>query len=147
MNIQQYNSFNKFDKCPVCVPDPNEVLDLKNLNPVWEIIKNAWIISWANKLDDIDIANVVNWYNLYKTAYSYPDREHKLSKKWEWIFEDINKQKWKSDIMWLVEIAIWRLLQNEYEKKGYDVRVRKTTNFDDVTSWIDYIVEYFKIIW
>jgi len=129
------------------VPDPNEVLDLRNLKPIWEIIKgNLTNFNWIN-LDDEDISNLMNWYNSYKYIYSYPEYEHKLSKKWKWIFEKINKDKWKEDIMWLVEIAIWRLLQVEFEKRWYDVRVRKTSNFDDITSWIDYIVEYLDNNW
>lgn len=124
------------------VPDPNNVLKREYLNPVWEILKgNISDINRSN-LDNEDISQLLNWYENYKIIYSYPENKHKLSKKWKWIFEEINISKWKSDIMWLVEISIWRLLQNEFEDKGYDVRIRKTTNFDDVTSGIDYVVEF-----
>ena len=129
------------------VPDPNEVLNTKYLKPIWKILKNEWKNIWQSKLEDEDISNLLNWYESYKIIYSYPETEHKLSKKWKWIFEKINKQKWKEDLMWLVEIAIWRLLQAEFEKRDYDIRIRKTSNFDDITSWIDYVVEYYDNNW
>ncbi len=129
------------------VPDPNWVLNLKYLKPIWKLLKSKWLDIWKNNLEDEDIANLLNWYDWYKFIYSYPEKEHKLSKKWQWIFEKINKNKWEDDLMWLVEIAIWRLLQTEFENKWYDVRVRKTSNFDDITSWIDYIVEFHNKKW
>jgi len=124
------------------VPDPNNILDLKNLKPIAKLLKN-WVedVRWI-KLDDEDISNLVNWLYNYKIIYSYPEKNRKLSKKWESIFKDIEKSKWEYDIMWLVEIAMWRLLQYEFEKKWYNVRLRKTTNFDDITSSIDYVAEF-----
>lgn len=131
----------------ITVPDENNILKLKDLNNIWKYIKNTWIDLDKINLDDIDMSNLINWYNNYKIAYSYPERENKLSKKWKWIIEKINNDKWESDIMWLVEISIWRLLQNKFEKEWHDVRVRKTTNFDDITSGIDYVIEFFDKNW
>ena len=138
---------NKSIDSTLVTPDPNEILNLKYLKPIGKIIKSDMTdFNWV-KLDDEDISNLMNWYSSYQIIYSYPETEHKLSKKWKWIFEKISISKWKEDLMWLVEIAIWRLLQNEFEKKGYDVRVRKTSNFDDITSWIDYITEFHDKQW
>jgi hypothetical protein len=130
------------------------VLDLKYLKPIWKIIKNWLTDIKNNNLDNEDISNLLNWYNDYNIIYSYPEGVNKLSKKWDWIFDKINQNKWEEDLMWLVEIAIWRLLQAEFEKRWYDVRVRKTSNFDDITSWIDYVVEFnnkkweiYEVVW
>lgn len=131
----------------VWIPDPNEVLDRRNLNPIWEAIKSNFSNIDLIDLDDQDISNLMNWYNNYKIAYSYPELNHKYSNKWQWILEKQSIEKWKSDIMWLVEISIWRLLQYIFEMNWGNVRVRKTTNHDDVMSWLDYIVEFYEEDW
>lgn len=60
------------------VPDPNEILDLKLLNPVWKIIKSSSENIYSSSLDDEDLSNLLNWLNNYKIIYSYREWENNL---------------------------------------------------------------------
>jgi len=128
------------------VPDKNNVLDYKYLSDTskaFRILENWWLFNepiWVLDLEDLN--NLEKWYFWYSAWYSYRAKERNLSKKEEQKFNDIEKSKWNLDIMNLVEISIWRLLEKYFFDNWDNVRVRKTTTFDDVNSWMDYIIEF-----
>lgn len=131
------------------VPDENEVLDKNFLNPIWKFLKNNWEISDIN-LDDEQLSNLMNWYNSYKMLYSYPWSDVSQNK----LINNFESEVWRYDLMNLVEVSVWILLQNEFDSKWYNARVRKTSKNDDVNSWVDYIIEFYdnkrkieKLLW
>jgi len=130
----------------IWVPDENKVLEYRKLSDTAEafkILENDWLFSekmWSLDLDDLN--NLEKWYFSYRSLYSYKTKKRKLSKKEKQKFSDIEKSKWNLDVMNLVEISIWRLLEKYFYDTWENVRVRKTTTFDDVNSWMDYIIEF-----
>lgn len=130
----------------VWVPDENNVLDYRELWSVCKALKmlDNWEqlpdIIWTNSKKYLD--NLEEWYKSYKIIYSYPENERKLSPKEIKKFRDIEESKQGLDIMNLVEISAWRYLEKKFHDNWEDVRIRKTTNYDDVKSWMDYIIEY-----
>lgn len=125
--------------------DNHEVLDLSFLKPIWEIISKIdkwesveWIKWWKN---------IYNWYNDYKVMYWYSDLYNKKTPKQLEIIQEISSKKNNSDIMNLVEIAIWRLVEKYFNDKFSNVRVRKTSLWDDYFWSIDYILEFKDSEW
>lgn len=132
-------------------PDPNNIFDYKNLKPIWELLKliDSWKefgnIYW---LDDEDIENIKKWYENYKLLYSYrPSSDRVYTKQQREKFKNLDKSKWKYDLMNLVEISIGRLLEKSFMDNWDEVRIRKTTTYDDVNSWLDYVIEFFDDDW
>ena len=128
------------------VIDKEKILDYKNLLDISlllkQIDKNISLSSKIKFLDDSDIKNIEKWYRSYNMIYSYPSVERKLPKEEIKKFEKIDNSKTDFDIMNLVEISTWRLLEKFFFDNGDNVRIGKTITFDDVNSWMDYIVEF-----
>jgi len=126
--------------------DKKEVLDYKNLTNIakaFKILEEWGLTKWEIwNLDETDLANFEKWYFSYRALYTYSSKERKLSKRDKEKFRIIEKSKWEIDIMNLVEIAIWRLLEKYFFDNWDYVRIKKTTTFDDVNSWLDYIIEF-----
>lgn len=131
----------------------NWVYDENNvLNPwtkdIWYSLKSIFEWSEINpqklyKIDLQDLDNLSSWYDKYKIISSYPEKKDRIfSEKDKNLIAEIKSKKWNLDLMNLVEISIGWLLEKSLEDSGFNVRVRKTSDFDDFKSWIDYIVEY-----
>ena len=117
--------------------DKNEILDLEFLKPIWEVLSkiDSWEeVEWFDKIKD--------WYNTFKIVYSYTDAYNPKTKEQLSRIKEISNKKDSSDIMNLVEIAIWRLLESYFSNKMNNVKVRKTSIWDDYFGSVDYIVEF-----
>ncbi len=127
--------------------DENKIFNLV-IKDIWYILKS--ISEWneinpqkLHKIDSADLDNLSSWYEKYKIISSYPtNKDRILSERDENLIDEIKSKKWNLDLMNLVEISIWGLLEKSLEDSGFNVRVRKTSDFDDLKAWIDYIVEY-----
>lgn len=120
--------------------DKNEVLDISFLSPIWEIIsklEKGESVDWLTWWDKIK-----SWYDDYKVMYSYSDKYNLKTPKQLEIIQEINSKKDNSDLMNLVEISIWRLLEKYFSEAMPWARVRKTTLADDYFWSIDYIIEF-----
>lgn len=129
------------------VIDENKIFNL-DTKDVWYILKS--ISEWneinyqkLHKLDTRDLDNLSSWYEKYKIISSYPQKKDRiLSERDKNLISEIKSKKWNLDLMNLVEISIGWLLEKSLEDSWFNVRVRKTSDFDDFKSGIDYIVEY-----
>jgi len=127
-------------KNEIQLADSNEVLDLEFLKPIWRILslldtwKSIEWIKWAKKVEE--------WYKIFKVMYSYTDSYNKKTWYQEDIISKISAKKENCDLMNLVEISVWRLLESYFSSKLDNVRVRKTTMADDYLWSVDYIIEF-----
>lgn len=137
--------------------DENEIITplTKNIGSSLRLISEWNLLNEINNLDKDDLLNLFSWYEKYKIISSYPSSRNKkfLDQDTDFI-SSIKSKKWKCDLMNLVEISISSLLEKSLFDLKYEVRVRKTSDFDDFRSGIDYIVEYFdkdkkltKVVW
>lgn len=152
--IQKWDSF-----IENWIYDENEIITslTKNIGAAMKSFSadTFYIKENNSKLDDIDFLNLFSWYEKYKIISSYPSSRNKkfLDQDTDFI-SSIKSKKWKCDLMNLVEISVSSLLEKSLFDLKYEVRVRKTSDFDDFRSGIDYIVEYFdkdkkltKVVW
>lgn len=139
------------------INDYDKVLKTKLLWPIWEFfsIRENWkkydpIIEWS-EVDKEDLLKLEEWFNKYTEENTY-----KSYKKWSDLENLLDKKKWDFNLMNLVEISIWKLLEyklNLSKNWNDSVKVKTTTKLDDYKSWIDYIIEFYKnwkidrIIW
>ena len=140
------------------VPDENQILEYTNLKKISDAFKDikkpkkeSDLLWW---LDEIDSVNFRKWYESYSVLYTYPKVDRKLYWETKKKFDKVEKSKWDFDIMNLVEISAWRLLEKYFHDNWDNVRVRVTSKFDDFNWGVDYIIEFLetdenwkKIVW
>lgn len=138
------------------INDENRVLNWKILNPIWLLIstldkknidKDCLSLlkqKLTNKYFDWeDFDSIVSWYTDYSLMHTYPSRDVNLWDRTKKIDSFIEWSKDRFDLMNIIEIWVSRLLEEKYKNKWHNVRVMKTTKWDDYHAKLDYIVEFF----
>lgn len=133
------------------VYDPECILDVWFLYKIAKTLKqfehNEFYpeIKW---FDENDVDNLRKWYAVYQKFYSYETKNKiNITDKQKKIIKKHEKQKWDKDLMSLIEISFLRLLENQFIKSWENVKIRKTSVYDDTFSGIDYIIEYLDDKW
>ena len=106
---------------------------------------------YLSEMEKREANNIRNWYSERKKTNWYEIRNPNLRK----ILDNDNaikslNQSWKLDknqalLNELIETALLDLLQFHFRDKW--IRVIKTSKYDDIKSWIDYILEIWTEDW
>lgn len=131
--VQIINWQNIIESCP----------NFNNFNSSSHINEKTW-----EKLN-INQINLLKWYNLNNNTYKYDKLQ--LNSKDKTTLKEIKADKYDT-FKWLVEVVAWKLLK-EYIESFYKnnekiVTVKITSEYDDLKSWVDCIVQIKdKISW
>lgn len=94
--------------------------------------------------ESIDQENMIKWYKKNPKGYPkiwYPKRKFHIKKKEDRdIVKTIEKEHY-SNLNYVLETMLVHIFKQGIQEKRKDSDVFKTTNFDDIISWIDAIVQ------